>query len=511
MFASPSAKTIAPHRLALMVAAALYLAASGWHVLHGGLNADEGFYAVATRAVAQGEMPYRDFGFTQPPLVPYVNSLPMRFLGFGLFEQRTVNGLWASLAVAVAVGWLWRQSSPWSAVALLAGCALSAPWLYFMHLGKTYALTGLLTMTAALVFAAMKTSPARLFLLGLLVLLGTGTRLPAAPFFFLLWLCAHWPGRRPTIAELAASGAGLIAGALLVVLPFALAAPEEARFWIFEFHRVSVPRRSWQLAWHEIVTFAPAVWVLAAITLVAGRRGWRESPRWFTLLLVAIIALGFNLLPGGVYEEYGVPFLLPAAVAALVLVHRATTRWPWQRGVLLAILPLTTQLLAAPLLYRHTLPERYGTASMWLPFKAPPYNPALPAQLAGARHASETIISPQAPFLGPNLILATETGRAVPSEFRMSSFSLTSEMPAERAARLHLATPARLHALLTQPDVTGLAFFKRPALNYGWTMPSFGPLPDADLNRTIALVHDNFIIVYDEGDFLILARRPRIP
>ena len=41
-----------------------------WFVRFGGLNADEGFYLLAARLVADDLVPYRDFGITQPPGIP---------------------------------------------------------------------------------------------------------------------------------------------------------------------------------------------------------------------------------------------------------------------------------------------------------------------------------------------------------------------------------------------------------------------------------------------------------
>ena len=71
----------------------VHIASAYWHISFGAQNADEGFYAVATRSVTEGEMPFRDFGFPQPPFVLYANCLPMRIVGFGLFAQRSVNAV----------------------------------------------------------------------------------------------------------------------------------------------------------------------------------------------------------------------------------------------------------------------------------------------------------------------------------------------------------------------------------------------------------------------------------
>ncbi|HRG56548.1 MAG TPA: hypothetical protein PLG56_10940, partial [Lacunisphaera sp.] len=94
----------------LILAGVVHATAAFFFIRHGALNPDEGFYAAAARAVWQGEMPYRDFGYTQTPLLPYVNGALLALTGHGLFEQRTINGLWAAAALALAAGWVARRA-----------------------------------------------------------------------------------------------------------------------------------------------------------------------------------------------------------------------------------------------------------------------------------------------------------------------------------------------------------------------------------------------------------------
>lgn len=486
----------------------VYLASAAWHIFHGALNPDEGFYAVATRAVAQGEMPYRDFGFTQPPVVLYANSLPLRLTGFGLYAQRSVNGLWAAIALALAASWLARQTRPSWGVALVLFFATSSPWMYFVHLGKTYGFTVLLVMLSAWAFLRLKHGGWRNFVLGLLAVLGTGARLPAAPYFGLLWLFALWPGRAPSWREIGGALSGVLLGAVVVILPFWLAAADAAWFWIFEFHQISVSEKSWHLRWQEIVTLAPAGWVLGGLALgVALMRGqWVD--RRIGLLAASGAALAANLLLAGVYEEYGVPFLLPLGVAAAALVWDACKdRKALFTGSLVAFMA-AAQLLTAPGLFYHSLPQRRGTPSAWLPYNAPMYNGSLPAQLGAARTVVHQTLAKNAQFVGSNLILAAETGHAVPPELRMGPFAFTSEMTAERAARLHLVTNDQLDLWFADPRTTVLGFFPNSRLNYSWSMPGFALLPD-DFRRTrFEGLLRNFDVTLLAGDFLLMVRKP---
>ena len=49
-----------------------FAALAGTAVWFGGLNQDEGWCLYASRMVAEGMMPYRDFAYTQGPLMPVV-------------------------------------------------------------------------------------------------------------------------------------------------------------------------------------------------------------------------------------------------------------------------------------------------------------------------------------------------------------------------------------------------------------------------------------------------------
>ena len=57
-----------------------------------------------------------------------------------------------SLALALAAFWTARRVSGGAAVLLAAAFAVSSPWMHFIHLGKTYAFTGLVAMLASWVW-----------------------------------------------------------------------------------------------------------------------------------------------------------------------------------------------------------------------------------------------------------------------------------------------------------------------------------------------------------------------
>lgn len=496
--------------LALVVAA--YAAGAAFHVAFGAMNIDEGFYAAAARSVWQGEVPYRDFGFTQPPLVAYVNGLVLGLTRFGLFEQRIVNGVWAALALALGGWWLARRHGLGRAALFIALFALTPGWLYPIHLGKTYGLLSLLVMLAATIYVETPRGRTRCFGLSILLVLGIACRLPSVPFFGVLWIAALFDESRPRTAEIALALAGVVGAGAVFLLPFYLAAPEASVFWTVDFHRVSVPEREWRLGWEALLTFAPAVWCVAAFAFGRAAR-LRSWPRREAILAgAAIVALATNCLPRGAYQEYGAPFLLPLAFAALRQPAAADSRWTWRRrAALLAGLVAIAIGLGPAVNWRLLGETQRNVPSAWLPVSVPPYDYGLPAGVRQASLRVAQLLPEGQPFVGPNLILAIEANRPIPRRLRMSSFSITEDFPREKADRLHLLTFSELRSMLSDIDLPVLGFTQVDQLNYSWSVPTFHFLAGEDEEALHRLVNRYFVTVYSDRNFAVVARPHILP
>lgn len=496
-------------RSCAVLAVLVYLGVAAFHVAFGAMNVDEGFYAAAARAIWSGEVPYRDFGFTQTPLVAYANGLAMGLTRFGLFEQRIVNGCWGGLALLLGARLLWRRAAPWRAVLLVALFALSPAWMYLVNLGKTYGLVSLVAMAAATVWLDRPAGWKKSFGLSLLLVIGVGCRLPAAPFFGVLWLVALRDEGGSPWRRLGAAVAGLVAGGAALLLPFYLLAPEQARFWVVDFHRVSVPFRDWRVRWEEIVALAPAVWgllVFALLAAVAVRRRWpwRETG----LVIATLVALAANLLPRGAYEEYGVPFLPPLALAVLLLLPPGLAAWRASYRCLTGLVLLAGPLLLAVVLCGdHRGRHKQSFPSILLPLNTPPYNYDLPANLRHARELVIRALPPGEPFYGPAVILGIEADRPIPRRLRMGAFTMTSDFAAAEADRLHLMTYPELTHLIVNSDVRVFGLHAQPLFNYAWSVPSFGFQPDEERVRFGEVFEQRFRTVRTDADFSIMVSR----
>ena len=135
------------------VASLVLYAASVWF---GNLNQDEGWYLYAARAVADGRLPYRDFFFTQGPVMPYLYGVFAPFWSpHGVLGGRIFTAVLGLLSGVLAAGLARRAvPSPRAAEAGLIAFALTACNLYhvyFTTIPKTYALASCLLLGGFLV------------------------------------------------------------------------------------------------------------------------------------------------------------------------------------------------------------------------------------------------------------------------------------------------------------------------------------------------------------------------
>ena len=193
-----NAKTIWGGRVGiLLLTAAIAVCTAVLAVWWGAVNQDEGWYLYAARLVGEGKLPYRDFFFTQGPVLPFIYStLPIHgllsgrlvTLGFSLFATLTAMALARQLVVPER-----RGAAALTVFALLA-CNLYH--VYFTTIPKTYAVGALFVMVGFLLlsrgwnfFAAVSFAFASGTRISLVLILGVvGVGLLITRFRRLHWL-----------------------------------------------------------------------------------------------------------------------------------------------------------------------------------------------------------------------------------------------------------------------------------------------------------------------------------
>jgi hypothetical protein len=126
-------------RFVMRLGILLYALASAIYLAVGQVNADEGWYLYASQLVFRGALPYRDFAFTQMPLLPYVYGV-LQILHPSLFLGRLTSALLSLGTFFMGIVIARRYGGPRAGMfaALLLACFTFG--VYYNTIVKTYAL-----------------------------------------------------------------------------------------------------------------------------------------------------------------------------------------------------------------------------------------------------------------------------------------------------------------------------------------------------------------------------------
>ena len=408
--------------------------------LFGSVNRDEGWYLYASRLVYQGKLPYRDFAYFQPPVLPYIYGLPQWLFGPSLLVGR-MTSLALVLATIVLLVRTARVLAGPSAVnwALVLVC-LNPTLMYFGTLARSEAITTFLCSAALLSFFVCKRGvPALLFAPGAL-LLASGVRIAVLPAFLVATAFIWW--RTPATRRERILAVGVLTGGLALIALPVLLAPQRAMFdvWVSQVSRShqwapsagSVDQigaliarlRDIQTLWvFFLVLLLPVAALLADLTLRAGR-GWR--PRWrgesdeLTNYLVLIGFAALLLVPYVGVSPFEPRYFLPSAACMTVLLAAAAVRLPVSRG-LEELRPFFTRMLL--IVFVMATPFYLAQSELFLRFRQP--------DLTQSRDVGQEL----APLLGSgdqlmtfDTTLALEANRPIMPRLEMAQFSYWPEM-----------------------------------------------------------------------------------
>ena len=317
-------------------------------VFRGRLNADEGWYLYGARLAWRGQLPYKDYAFTQMPLTAYVYGL-LQTIEASVFLGRLTSVVFAVGAVALCTRVAWREAGRSAGVAVALLCVAFPVGVYNLTLVKTYALSAFF-LAAILACLTSRGRPARMWTLataasfGLLLTRTTGLPVTVLVVVFCVFRAPDRATRRNVVW---CTVAGVIA-----TLALPLTDPSSARYNLFTFHN---------LLWHgadartKIDTIVhtriedwlrdyPAYVALAVAAFVAVYASKRLRTYLACQPGVAIVALGIvamlaTQLVGGEWAsvEYFTP-VIPAllAVAVVMLVHALRPEAGWAVSRVLA-------------------------------------------------------------------------------------------------------------------------------------------------------------------------------
>ena len=420
----------------LAVCAFAVLAAAA--VWMGGLNQDEGWYLYAANLVSEGRIPYRDFFYTQGPLLPLVYSLftPIWSLG-GILGARIFTLAIGTAGIVIAA-LLSRRLAPegrkdHAAVItlMLLGCNLYH--VYYLAIPKTYALASLLVMAGFWLLARgcdemYAKRHLAVVCAGLCLALAAGTRISLGALLATTALCLAIARRWRTFVLFSAAGA---AGLALVYGPFV--ADSKSFAVLVEAQRYHAARGGADIVWtvgslSRLVRWYLPLFVLLGIwafvrPAMIGYRKDNPLPLVAYMLLFGFFAVfAVQMLAPFPYEDYQVPIMGILAVAASVGAVTVFSEAGTGRIVLLLALGMSFACsFGSPLLEKWSTD---GQDRFWSIKKSA-------SELSVLRSVADKIekLDPGGKtLLTQDLYLAIETGRKVPDGLEMGPFSMLSDV-----------------------------------------------------------------------------------
>lgn len=431
--------------LALFACAVLGFAA----VWMGGLNQDEGWYLYAANLVADGKLPYRDFFYTQGPLLPTLYSVftPI-WKVFGLLGARVFNLALGLVGIVFASALAYRlapedaadggRSCPKRTAALVTFFLLATNLyhLYYLAIPKTYALASLFVVLGFYLLSfchasvSLRTWPFA-FAAGLGLAFAAGTRVSLGALLAVVG-CVLLVGaasrRQPRLAWLW-FGLGGVLGLSLVYGP--ILADDGARVGLFAAQRYHAARGGSDIVWTVGSLSRLVRWYLplfialglgTAGILAAGKEDRVRATRDLGPALAGFLAVfAVQMLAPFPYEDYQVPVMPLLAVAAAVLFATSSPFACASSFRLLLVLGLCfASSFGSPLLEKWTT---NGQDRFWSLKKEK-------TELAQLRDVARRIeaLDPQGTaLLTQDLYLAIETDRRVPAGLEMGPFSMMDD------------------------------------------------------------------------------------
>lgn len=402
----------------------------------GALNQDEGWYIYAARMVADGFVPYRDFAYTQGPVMPIVYSV---FRGvwdaWGLAGARVLTLAFGAAGVFLASRLAARLAPPrvasFAAVVtvLLLGCNLFH--VYYITIPKTYSLATLfLVLGFYFLSFIVRTSPALQrvkepvfsFFAGAAFAFAAGTRISMGAVMPVvgIWMlfCCNWK----TLAAFCAGGFGALA---LVYGPFI--ADAGARAGLLAAQEYHAARGGFDIVWtvgslSRLVRWYLPLFIVLGLAVFTCGFITKDRPFGRVVFLAPLAVVLLQLAAPFPYEDYQVPLMSLFAVYAAVKFSFAV-----DRGAVRAdVAPLLVLGLSFAASFGSPLIERWmtnGQDRFWSLKK----DKSELAQLRSAAAEIESLDPGGKTLLTQDTYLAVETGRTVPRGLEMGPFSVLDD------------------------------------------------------------------------------------
>lgn len=514
----------------------LYAVSLWW----GELNQDEGWYLYAGRMVQEGYVPYRDFAFTQGPLMAYVYGLAYPLVRWqGVFGGRIFTAVlsWAGLCLAIYLVRLVAkrkgQHPFWPMLFVSVFWGLNLYQVYYTTIVKTYALAAVCMLGGMILLEhglastdrkSEKTFHAGIFLSaflgGGLLAMAAGVRLSAAFLLPACWipLVYHWIRReKPHALGLWLTGmlVGGTLGICLLFVPFGLLDADALRFGLFDYHTGRSVESGFGVLAYKVgflLRLMQAYWPLLAVTLLLpwGHRSIKaarssDSRKERGRLLHVPFLIGFvvvsciHLLSVFPYDDYQV-FIMPLAMVVVALsVGRFVECWQIEQGVKLRWVGCLVFVMFAFALSGERLQGWFvGSRDLiWWPLREQSSLGQL-RDVGWEMRAGKTRAAVDGTVITQDLYLAVESGYRVPRGMELGPFANFWSLSDSEAARYGVLNYNRAKHIIQETDAAWAAYS-----GYGFAIaaPQIIPIADVERNDLLASIDDHFVFVDVFVDF----------
>jgi hypothetical protein len=465
--------------------ALLFIALIHFTITNIGLNSDEGCYIMAAKKAISGKIPYRDFGYTQTPLLPYINGFLMRVFGFGQLEHRIINACWGLLALMVSMlivlkkgnlvsfficGWVLVTTPMWVSMSCFSPYGAS---IFFM------------TVTGVLICSSLPFNK-KVILFSIFGGLAIACRLTVAPAVFVLWLYLIFVSN--DFKQRLIVITSFITIELIIFLPFIFASPENFIFWNMGYHIKTTLERRLPL---EYLLMLPSIFILIISGLPAAailKKNFK-SPE-VAVLIAATIAIFIQIIPKANYGTYAMPFVPMCAIGGSIIL--SDVKWNKYIYLLLLLFPILYFTPYSPIKY--------------IPY---PINHYIDRNWVNTLNKAEYFLREHTRangyILTPFPILAIQADRNVFDGMEMGMFGVTDEIEENRAKKLHLMRYDELINIVKTRKAEAVVLNNYPSLwNFWWSVPSLAEVDQLKRNMLFTMLDENYRIAYMESPLVIL-------
>lgn len=449
------------------------------------VTTDESFYIIAAQKAISGHIPYRDFGYTQAPILPYINGFFLNIFGFEQQVQRVINMCWGYLAILIGMIFVSKLRGL-MACFIYGWVLLSSPYWIGQNYIATYGLTNFLMTATGIVFCSSLQFNKKVILFSIFGSLAIGCRLTVAPAIIILWafLILEGSDYRQKIKTFFI----FIAVLLAILLPFFIASPYNFIYWNIGYHIIATIHRR---IFYEHVLGSPSIFLMIsfAIPLAFILKKKLTSPE-VALLLAAIVGIISQMIPKISYACYSMFFATMAVIGGVIIL----SDFKWKKYIYLI-------LIAFPLIYLTPLN----------PFNHLPLPVSLFLDDKWNDTRIETVKFLKANtqvgdlILTPNPIIAIEANRDTFHGMEMGWFGITDEMDETTARKLNFMHYNELLNIVWSQKAKAIIFDNSLSqANFITSCPSFAMVKSENYKAFIYLLEKYYQVVYEQEQLFIM-------